>query len=63
MAAFSVSNGYMLSVSATIAPGHVHPLWKDKCGRVSGTAIVYGAFTGAMVALAFTNIGTHPTSN
>ena len=60
---FSLTNGFMLSKSATMAPSHVHPLWKDRCGKTTGTSFIYGGFCGSLIALSLTNIGKTPTGN
>ena len=60
---FSLTNGFMLSKSATMAPSHVHPLWKDRCGKTTGTSFIYGGFCGSLIALSLTGIGKTPTGN
>jgi len=60
---FSLTNGFMLSMSATMAPSNVHPLWKNACGKATGTSFIYGGFCGSLIALGLTNVGTHPTGN
>ena len=60
---FSLTNGFMLSMSATMAPSNVHPLWKTACGKATGTSFIYGGFCGALIALSLTNVGSHPTGN
>ena len=46
-----------------MVPSRVNPTWKARAGYTVGTSILYGAFSGALCALAFVNVGHVPDKN